>query len=44
MDSPFCHRCDKVETMEHLLYPCSNYSEKLRLEKDKLVDTCLHTY
>jgi hypothetical protein len=28
-DSPMCYRCDEIETMEHLLYLCRNYSEHL---------------
>jgi hypothetical protein len=27
--SPQCHRCEEIETMEHLLYLCPNYAEKL---------------
>jgi hypothetical protein len=30
--SPQCHRCEDVETMEHLLYLCANYAEKLWTE------------
>jgi hypothetical protein len=31
-DSPTCHRCEEVETMEHLLYLCPNYSARLWIE------------
>ncbi len=27
--SPLCFRCDEIETMEHLLYLCPNYAEKV---------------
>jgi hypothetical protein len=27
--SPQCYRCEEIETMEHLLYLCPNYAEKL---------------
>jgi hypothetical protein len=30
--SPQCYRCDEIETMEHLLYQCPNYAEKLWAE------------
>ncbi len=30
--SPQCHRCEEVETMEHLIYPCPSYAEKLWAE------------
>jgi hypothetical protein len=30
--SPQCLRCDEIETMEHLLYLCPNYAEKIWLE------------
>jgi hypothetical protein len=30
--SPQCHKCEEVETMEHLLYLCTNYAEKLWAE------------
>jgi hypothetical protein len=30
--SPQCYRCEEVETMEHLLYLCLNYAEKLWAE------------
>jgi hypothetical protein len=30
--SPQCFRCDDIETMEHLLYMCPNYAEKLWAE------------
>jgi hypothetical protein len=31
-DSPQCLRCEEVETMEHLIYLCQNYAEKLWAE------------
>jgi hypothetical protein len=31
-DSPQCFRCEEVETMEHLIYLCPNYAEKLWAE------------
>ncbi len=27
--SPLCFQCDEIETMEHLLYLCPNYAEKV---------------
>jgi hypothetical protein len=30
--SPQCHRCEEVETMEHLIYLCPSYAEKLWVE------------
>jgi hypothetical protein len=27
--SPLCFRCDEIETMEHLIYLCPNYAEKV---------------
>jgi hypothetical protein len=30
--SPQCHRCEEVETMEHLIYLCPSYAEKLWAE------------
>jgi hypothetical protein len=30
--SPLCFRCNEIETMEHLLYLCPSYSEKVWLE------------
>jgi hypothetical protein len=30
--SPQCHRCEEIETMEHLLYLCPNFAEKLWAE------------
>jgi hypothetical protein len=30
--SPQCYRCEEVKTMEHLLYLCPNYAEKLWAE------------
>jgi hypothetical protein len=30
--SPLCFRCDEIETMEHLLYLCPNYAEKVWTE------------
>jgi hypothetical protein len=30
--SPQCFRCDEIETMEHMLYLCPNYAEKIWTE------------
>jgi hypothetical protein len=35
--SPLCFRCDEAETMEHLLYLCPNYAEKVWLEAGHLL-------
>jgi hypothetical protein len=35
--SPLCFRCDEIETMEHLLYLCPNYAEKVWLEAGYLL-------
>ncbi len=35
--SPICFRCDEIETMEHLLYLCPNYAEKVWAEAGHLL-------
>jgi hypothetical protein len=35
--SRLCFRCDEIETMEHLLYLCPNYAEKVWLEAGYLL-------
>ncbi len=40
--SPLCFRCNDIETMEHLLFLCPSYSEKVWLEAGHLL-TCAVT-
>jgi hypothetical protein len=43
-DSPICHRCEEVEAMEHLLYLCPNYSERLWQEiSQTLTPSIMHS-
>ncbi len=42
--SPQCHRCEEIETMEHLLYLCPNYSEGLWAEFGRALTQTITQY
>jgi hypothetical protein len=42
--SPQCHRCEEIETMEHLLYLCPSYSEGLWAEFGRALTQTITQY
>jgi hypothetical protein len=42
--SPQCHRCEEIETMEHLLYLCPSYSEGLWVEFGRALTQTITQY
>jgi hypothetical protein len=42
--SPLCFRCDEIETMEHLLYLCPNYAEKVWSEAGYLLTRAISQF